>query len=841
MLGFLKNMAKFAVILVITLYALIWVFSPYAAHYYISQYLAVHQLQLADESSIRYNPFLSKLTIHDVAISSVNADAINNSSTDDSIPEGSPQKVLELSALTLQVSAYRLLFEQIDITEFDIDGLYLLINKQVKDDSNLLTVAGISIPTSEKTTETEKTAASEKTAISSDNVLQLLMTNMTLRNSTIDVIETNQRHQLAVDKFTIDDVLASQKMQEFAFTLDADVEGAKVSISANASLENFLGTINLETEIEDIDINKFSHLATPNVTGLEGLVSYHAKHKINIVPGSINVDVVDLNVETKNLVAKKNDIHLSLAKYEFKSELFNIVVQSDAAPHISGESALILQGLNIHNESKDQVLVSMKEMNFDKVRLSTKEGHYEVAIDNVATLDTFFSDDTESLLPALSQFTALNINDIVLNNDSLAINAIELHGLKANAQIDENKLLKNLILSIAGLSTALNGKAEEQVAVDARAVEDTGVIEDVSANEIHAQEGESIPAAYEKVFKIKLNEFRIADSAEIYFLDSSVSPIYRRTIFLTEVSAGPFDNQQPNLNSVITIKGKSDQYDNFDIKIDAKPFLEVPVYDATTHIKEVQLTDLSGYIKQALGYEIDSGHLDLDMKVKLTGTKIDGKAEILLRGINLTSIDNPESGSLNEASSIPFNLALGMLKDSDGNVDLDLPLSGDTSSPSFGLSGFLALVVKRATIAGAKEYLTMTLIPYSGLVNIVMAADEYLLKIEINDLEYPATEVEVPEDQAEFLSDFAALLKEKPDFHVRLCGVASAADIEKESSDSIGSPEDIQKLISISVQRAINFKKYMVEEKEIKSSRLLLCKPKVDFSRDAKPHLRFEI
>ena len=135
----------------------------------------------------------------------------------------------------------------------------------------------------------------------------------------------------------------------------------------------------------------------------------------------------------------------------------------------------------------------------------------------------------------------------------------------------------------------------------------------------------------------------------------------------------------------------------------------------------------------------------------------------------------------------------------------------------------------------------MTLIPYSGLVNIVMAADEYLLKIEINDLEYPATEVEVPEDQAEFLSDFAALLKEKPDFHVRLCGVASAADIEKESSDSIGSPEDIQKLISISVQRAINFKKYMVEEKEIKSSRLLLCKPKVDFSRDAKPHLRFEI
>jgi hypothetical protein len=180
-----------------------------------------------------------------------------------------------------------------------------------------------------------------------------------------------------------------------------------------------------------------------------------------------------------------------------------------------------------------------------------------------------------------------------------------------------------------------------------------------------------------------------------------------------------------------------------------------------------------------------------------------------------------------------------MLKDGDGNVELDLPVSGDTNSPSFGFSGFITLLVKQATIAGAKEYLTMTFVPYASLVKIVMAADKHLLKIEVSDLNYSPKEFEVTEDQNAFITTFTELLKDKKDLQIKMCGVSTAEDLGQEKGKKL-SIDEIGALIRISEQRANNFKRFMVEEQGISSSRLLLCKPRIDNTMNATPHIMFE-
>jgi hypothetical protein len=60
---------KFIALLFITLFALIWLFSPYVSLHYASKYLNESQLFLADKTTIRYNPFGSKLTIRDLELS----------------------------------------------------------------------------------------------------------------------------------------------------------------------------------------------------------------------------------------------------------------------------------------------------------------------------------------------------------------------------------------------------------------------------------------------------------------------------------------------------------------------------------------------------------------------------------------------------------------------------------------------------------------------------------------------------------------------------------------------------------------------------------------------------
>ena len=818
MLSLLKRIAKFAAMFVLATYTLIWILSPSVARYYISEYLDVHNLELVDESTVRYNPFLSRLAIDDLTISSIKSD------------DGDAQKVFTISSLRLEVSAFRLIFDQIKVSEFDIRGLNITVDRSFYDEREVLTIAGIVIPSTESDTDTSQQSIPADTVIAqepapvSDRLLQFLMAEMTLRDSSIDLIENGQLHKLSLSELDINKVLASQSEQILTLNFRGDLDGAPISVISNVTLQDGLGDINIETTIEKIDLNKFSHIAVPSISGLKGLVSYQGTHNVSVADGLISIDVVDLNVKSQNLAANKNAIHVSLAAQEFKSELLQLTVKPGSDVAVLGEGTLRLQEFDVYNKSKEQVLVSLQEMAFDALKIKLEKGHFNLDINTLTSLEARFSDDTGDVLPALTQFSALSVNDIQLTNDGLEIDTIELSGLKSDIQIDEKKQLKNLIASIEDVTAALaddsennSGQLKESVEVQADASEDG------------------------QKFSLKLNKFVLLDNANIHFLDTSISPNYKRNISLTDISAGPFNTQEPNLSSFIKLKGKSDQYDNFDIKVDAKPFLDVPTYIIDSSIGEVHLTDLSGYVKEPLGYEIDSGQLDLGIQVDLIGTEINGEAKILLRGIELTSIDAHQTGSLNKATSVPFNLALGMLKDGDGNVELDLPLSGDTSSPSFGLSGFLTLVVKRATIAAAREYLTATFVPYAGLVKVVMAADDYLLNIEINDLEYSATEVEVPADKEEFLSNFAVLLTDKPDLQVKLCGVATAVDINKVSGTNIENTEDIQKLLSISEQRAVKFKQYMVEEKKINSSRLLLCKPKLDSNLNAIPHIEFEI
>ena len=799
MLNLLKKIAKLATALIVGLYISIWALSPYVANHFLSQYLQAQQLELGAESTIRYNPFLSRLTIEKLALSKA---------TDHS------GKVFQLAELTVELALHRLFFDQVNVTEFVIDGLYITINK----DTDLLNVAGINIPLGHKA---EHEIKSEVVSEKLDLPLQLVMSKMKLINSTVDIIEQGQLHQLHLTDVSISEVSATESKQDLSVSVIADLDGAEVILSVVADMTGRLGEINIEAELTDIDINKFTHFSTPYVEKITGSVNYHGNHNIKLTEEGINIDIIDLAFTGQNLAVKKNDLHLSLGQQEFKTDYLAIKTLANSAVNITTVGELLLQDINIYNKTETQALMAIQELLLDGIGINNEQGQYKLTANNVMILDSFFSDNTDNEIPALTQFKALNIKDIVLTDEGLVVDAIELAGLKGNAQLNKKKVLKNLIITKDELLSALevNSESEKQVS--------DGLELDghVSA---------------EKAFSIKLNSISLVDNAEIQFLDSSISPSYNRRVTVTHFSAGPFDNQLADQSSIIKIKGSSNKYAIFDVTVNAKPFLDIPSYDMAGQFNEINLPGLSAYVKQALGYEIESGQLDLAIKAELSGTEIEGEAKVLLRGVNLADINGVEEDSSNDQTSIPFSVALAMLEDSDGNVELDLPLSGDTSSPSFGLSGFLTVLIKKATIIGTREYLAQVLFPYAGLVTVVMVADKHMLKLEIRNLDYEAESVEVPTDDEEFLSEFVALMKDKSDLQVKLCGVSIATDIGKENGSDISSKEDTKALMAIARQRGENFKAYMVEEHEIDSSRLLLCTPQIDSSEDAIPHIKFE-
>jgi hypothetical protein len=112
--------------------------------------------------------------------------------------------------------------------------------------------------------------------------------------------------------------------------------------------------------------------------------------------------------------------------------------------------------------------------------------------------------------------------------------------------------------------------------------------------------------------------------------------------------------------------------------------------DIAVQFRGVNLATLSPYSSKFAGYRIEKGKLDLDLRYRLKDRKleVDNRA-VLDRFVLGERVDSPQ------ASSMPLDLAVALLKDSQGRIDLDLPIQGDLSDPQFSLSDLYATAFQR--------------------------------------------------------------------------------------------------------------------------------------------------
>jgi hypothetical protein len=805
MFSALRYIFTIVFLIIIVAYASVWVFSPWVANHYLDQYLDTHGLSLDDDTRIRYNPFRSRLEI--------NALQINNDKA---------EKVSALSFFSVELDLHQLIFEDVYIPRIVIKGLDFNI-KQLQDD---LLVAGISLAALNKGNQpaTQKDA-SESNGLSFLN--RLIMPEFVLEESNVDFYNDKTRHQLKLHTVKIIDLFATSRQQTVGLSISGELDNAPIDISMTADLVNQEGGIDFDVNISKLELEKFIDFLPKDIDSLLGVLSYKGKHRLNIADGSMVLNIEKGHFSGIDVNVIKDDIHVSIEQQDISIDDFSVILEKNKKPKVEGASSVLVHNIIIYNKEKAMILAAIKQLELSSIiAFNDEQGSQKVRIGNIDFVDSFFSDNQSDNIPALVKFTLLNIQQVGLSQLGVELGDISLAGLVANAELDKNKQVKNLLILTSQESTAAlaerTGNGDKNLTADAIQVVEKEATTDKPG------------------FNIKLKSFSLADVAEIFFIDQSVSPVYRQNIAITQLSAGPFDTESPDQESVISIAGNSDRYAAFSFLTKAKPFLKEPTYKIDGTLKEFSLPNLSSYIKQALQYEIESGQLDLAIDMQLKSTKVDGEVQVMLRGIDIRAADDFEVSSLNDPISVPLNLALGMLKNSDGNVELSLPITGDTRSPSFGFSGFLTLLVKKATLLGARDYLVTAFIPYAQVVNVVALAGSYALKVRVNDLPYLPEKIDLQPEQQEFLKQFSALLRDRDSTQVKLCAIATAKDIGKESGSDLTSTEDRERLEEISRQRVSIFKAYMIEEEKIPSSRLLLCTPQIDSSMGAVSRLSFK-
>ena len=130
----------------------------------------------------------------------------------------------------------------------------------------------------------------------------------------------------------------------------------------------------------------------------------------------------------------------------------------------------------------------------------------------------------------------------------------------------------------------------------------------------------------------------------------------------------------------VKLAGSVDGYAPVRIEGSVAPFAPAPDVDIGVSFQGIDIARLTPYSGTYAGYTIDSGTLNLDLRYRLSGDRLAGKNRAIISQMELGAPFESE-----QAVDLPLKLAIALLKDSRGVIDLDVPVEGNVDDPSFRL------------------------------------------------------------------------------------------------------------------------------------------------------------
>ncbi len=183
--------------------------------------------------------------------------------------------------------------------------------------------------------------------------------------------------------------------------------------------------------------------------------------------------------------------------------------------------------------------------------------------------------------------------------------------------------------------------------------------------------------------RVRIDRIRVAGS-RLNFTDHFIRPNYTADV-------GDIDGTITGLSSeresrgVVALAGRYDTASPVLIGGTVNPLRGDLFADIQAKGTEIDLPKLSAYSQRYAGYGITKGKLSLDVQYKVDGGKLEGRNKIALQ--QLTFGERVESP---DATKLPVLFAASLLKDADGNIDIELPISGSLEDPQFNVGGLVA-------------------------------------------------------------------------------------------------------------------------------------------------------
>ena len=188
-----------------------------------------------------------------------------------------------------------------------------------------------------------------------------------------------------------------------------------------------------------------------------------------------------------------------------------------------------------------------------------------------------------------------------------------------------------------------------------------------------AAPGAATPAMPMSIKKIVLQ------ASQANFADLSVKPNFATAIQNLEGSVSGLSSKQ-NSRAKVDIHGSVDAFAPVSITGEVNVLSAALYTDLSMSFKNIELSTFNPYSGKFAGYNISKGKLTTELHYKVDGRKLDAQHHIIV-----DQLEFGEKTESKDAVSLPVKLAVALLKDRDGVIDLNLPINGTLDDPKFKL------------------------------------------------------------------------------------------------------------------------------------------------------------
>ncbi len=341
----------------------------------------------------------------------------------------------------------------------------------------------------------------------------------------------------------------------------------------------------------------------------------------------------------------------------------------------------------------------------------------DVSFTNVATADLRHDRD-------MVKFDALTVKGIKASYPAikLQIEEVALTGLKANVVIYTNLQIN--------LATICSNSAPKAAA---------------------GRAASSAPPA-----SIDLGSL-VIDKASFHYVDESIEP---RAAFDVQELSGTIKGLSSHAPGPATVelRGDVDAFSPYSISGSIDPLAKDISLNLALSIKNVDLTSLTPYMEKYGGYPLNKGKVLMQLKYDLARRKLAASNKVIIADLTLGAKNNSPA-----ATHLPVKLGVALLKDREGKIDLEVPLSGSLDDPNFRIGPLIMQVVENLLAKAATS-------PFTLLGRALGGGGE-----ELSSVDFAPGEAVVAPSEKSKLAKLAKALYERPALTLQIAGACAPA------------------------------------------------------------------